>query len=79
VRLLTQSLLRWPDADQVLQHAQAWALEQQAIHPSLLAVELQRDLRSARFGAWGNRSPALTALLKGRSVREALICRAAAA
>lgn len=45
VRLLTQSVLRWPEPDQVLQQVQAWATEQRGRCPSLQAVGL--------FGSYG--------------------------
>ena len=45
VRLLTQSVLRWPEPEQVLRQVQAWASQQQALHPSLQAVGL--------FGSYG--------------------------
>ena len=45
VRLLTRSVLRWPDPEQVLGQVQAWASEQRVLHPSLEAVGL--------FGSYG--------------------------
>lgn len=45
VRLLTQSVLRWPDPEQVLQQVQVWTAEQQARRRSLQAVGV--------FGSYG--------------------------
>lgn len=35
VRLLTQSVLRWPSPEMVLQQLQAWMHQQQTLHPNL--------------------------------------------
>jgi hypothetical protein len=40
VRSLTQSVLRWPSPEQVLQQTQRWAEEQQRLNPSLRRVGL---------------------------------------
>ena len=40
VRSLTQSVLRWPSAEQVLQLTQAWAEDLQRLHPNLRRVGL---------------------------------------
>lgn len=45
VRLLTQSVLRWPRPEQVLRTVQAWARDQRQAHPSLLRVGV--------FGSYG--------------------------
>ncbi|MBC1261809.1 nucleotidyltransferase domain-containing protein [Synechococcus sp. BSF8S] len=45
VRSLTQSVLRWPDPEQVLAQASRWASELQACRPSLQAVGV--------FGSYG--------------------------
>lgn len=45
VRLLTQSVMRWPEAAQVLKEASAWAAAQGLAHPSLQGV--------AVFGSYG--------------------------
>ena len=38
VRLLTQSVLRWPSPEQVLEQLQAWMHQQQTLHPNLQRV-----------------------------------------
>ncbi|MFM8974463.1 MAG: nucleotidyltransferase domain-containing protein [Vulcanococcus sp.] len=38
VRLLTQSLLRWPEVSEVLQAVSAWAAQLGALHPGLERV-----------------------------------------
>lgn len=38
VRLLTQSVLRWPSPEMVLQQLQAWMHQQQTLHPNLQRV-----------------------------------------
>ncbi|MGB5136405.1 MAG: nucleotidyltransferase domain-containing protein [Prochlorococcaceae cyanobacterium] len=45
VRSLTQSVLRWPEPDEVLRHVNTWAQEQAARVPSLEGV--------AVFGSYG--------------------------
>ncbi|MCT0213848.1 MULTISPECIES: nucleotidyltransferase domain-containing protein [unclassified Synechococcus] len=45
VRLLTQSVLRWPDADLVLRELSDWAEDQGQVHPSLQRVGV--------FGSYG--------------------------
>lgn len=45
VRLLTQSVMRWPDSAQVLQETSAWAEHQGQVHASLQRV--------AVFGSYG--------------------------
>jgi Nucleotidyltransferase domain len=40
VRSLTQSVLRWPSAEQVLQQTQSWAEDLQRLHPNLRRVGL---------------------------------------
>jgi len=45
VRLLTQSVMRWPDAAQVLKEASVWAERLAGAHPSLQRV--------AVFGSYG--------------------------
>ncbi len=45
VRLLTQSTLRWPTPERVLQQVQSWAQEQRRSHPSLQRVGV--------FGSYG--------------------------
>jgi len=45
VRLLRQSVLRWPDPEQILAEVRAWISAQQARCPSLQAVAL--------FGSYG--------------------------
>jgi hypothetical protein len=45
VRSLTQSVLRWPRPEQVLQQVQAWAEDQRRAHPSLQRVGV--------FGSYG--------------------------
>ena len=42
VRLLTQSVLRWPRPEQVIQAVQAWARHQRRVRPSLLHWPLER-------------------------------------
>lgn len=38
MRLLTQSVLRWPSPEMVLQQLQAWMHQQQTLHPNLQRV-----------------------------------------
>ncbi len=45
VRSLTQSVLRWPRPEQVLQEVQAWAAAQRRARPSLQRVGV--------FGSYG--------------------------
>ena len=45
VRLLTQSVLRWPRPEQVLQEVEAWAQSQRQAQPSLRGVGV--------FGSYG--------------------------
>jgi hypothetical protein len=45
VRSLTQSVLRWPTPEQVLQAARSWALEQRRTRPGLRRVGV--------FGSYG--------------------------
>jgi hypothetical protein len=61
VRSLTQSLLRWPEPEQILNQVRHWAAQAAAEHPGLervgLATALQRDSRwqcggAARLGAF---------------------------
>ena len=40
VRSLTQSVLRWPSPERVLQQTQAWAEDLQRLHPNLRRVGL---------------------------------------
>jgi UTP:GlnB (protein PII) uridylyltransferase len=51
VRLLTQSVLRWPRPEQVLQAVQAWARHQRRVRPSLQRVGV--------FGSYGRGTPSL--------------------
>ena len=45
VRLLTQSVMRWPDAAEVLREVSDWAERQGQVHPSLQRVGV--------FGSYG--------------------------
>ena len=45
VRSLTQSVLRWPSPEQVLEQARSWALQQRCSHPGLQRVGV--------FGSYG--------------------------
>ena len=45
VRSLTQSVLRWPQPEQVLAEAQLWAQDQKAFRPTLAKVGV--------FGSYG--------------------------
>jgi hypothetical protein len=51
VRLLTQSVLRWPTAEQVLADVRAWGLEQRGAHPGLQRLGL--------FGSYGRGTAAV--------------------
>lgn len=51
VRLLTQSLLRWPSPEQVLADASRWARRQRQLHPTLKRVGV--------FGSYGRGDPSV--------------------
>lgn len=51
VRSLTQSVLRWPRPEQVLQHVRTWAHEQRCAHPSLQRVGV--------FGSYARGNPSV--------------------